>query len=181
MGAVCERRSGGLAGVGMRGPASPAPAAPRSGSRSRKHGHGSWGCSPRRAGLQSVTAGPQMSEITSRLAAPGPVVPAPEVESRVASGLERKEAPAAPQGSVSILSCSHHSWARSRQVGAGPGCRESRDPLAQPRELPGQPGAALVGDLGELLSWRGVCTGQGPRLDPPANQQLFSLDPQAQG
>lgn len=75
MGAVCERRSAGLAGVGMRGPASPAPAAPRSRSQSRKHGHGSWGCSPRRAGLQSVTAGPQMSEITSRLAAPGPVVP----------------------------------------------------------------------------------------------------------
>lgn len=141
MGAVCERRSAGLAGVGARGPAGPAPAAPRSGSRSRKHGRGSWGCSPSRAGLQSVTTGPQMSEIASCLAGPGPVVPAPETESRVASGLERKEAPTAPRGSLSILSCSHHSWARSRQVRAGPGCRGSREPLAQLWELPGWPEA----------------------------------------
>ena len=45
MGAVCETRSAGLAGVGMGGPASPDPAAPKSGSQSRKHSHGSWGCS----------------------------------------------------------------------------------------------------------------------------------------
>lgn len=45
MGAVCERRSAGLAGVGVGGPAGPAPVAPRSESQSRKHSHGSWGCS----------------------------------------------------------------------------------------------------------------------------------------
>ena len=45
MGAVCERRSASLAGVGVGGPAGPDPAAPRSGSQSRKHSHGSWGCS----------------------------------------------------------------------------------------------------------------------------------------
>lgn len=73
-----------------------------------------------------------MSEITSCLAGPAPVIPTPEVESRVASGLERKEALTAPRGSLSILSCSHHSWARSEQVRAGPGCRGSRDPLPSP-------------------------------------------------
>lgn len=125
-----------------------------------------------------------MSEITSCLAGPAPVVPTPEVESRVASGLERKEVPAAPRGSLCILSCSHHTGPapnKSEQHWAAGGAGTPFPAPRAPWTAWGHvgPGAAPVGDLGESLSWRGVCTGQGPDPDPPANQQLFSLDPQA--
>lgn len=120
-----------------------------------------------------------MSEITSCLAGPAPAIPTPEVESRVASGLERKEALTAPRGSLSILSCSHHSWARSEQVRAGPGCRGSRDPLPSPESS--LDGLGPRGAWGRTCGGLGRITGQGPDPDPPTNQQLFSLDPQAWG
>lgn len=83
-----------------------------------------------------------MNEITSCLAGPAPVVPTPEVESRVASGLERKEAPAAPRGSLCLLPVLLPPQLGSlRTSQSRTGLQGEQGPLAQPRELPGRPGA----------------------------------------
>lgn len=87
---------------------------------------------------------------------------------------KKKASSSAPRGSLSALSRSRHCWACCGQVHAGPGCRVSAQ-LALLSESPGRPGAvwALVEDLWETwenrLTWRGVCTGQGPHPVPPTS------------
>lgn len=95
-----------------------------------------------------------MNEITSCLAGPAPVVPTPEVESRVASGLERKEAPAAPRGSLCLLPVLLPPQLGSlRTSQSRTGLQGEQGPLAQPREL--QDG------LGPRGAWGRTCGGLG--------------------